>query len=111
MGSVVDRSVKLLRGIKNGSIVVSDSIVDEINKQGLKFVEPCSSVKCGEMTESARTASIHLVISFPLFLVVLHSLFFNEVVMSKSPAGIFISFPPLFVLHSFCWVESCYNPL
>lgn len=62
MGPVVEKAQKLLRGMKKGSIVVPDTIVDEMNKQNLKCIEQVTTSKCGEMNESARTASVHQVI-------------------------------------------------
>jgi hypothetical protein len=71
MGSVVDKALKMLRGMKRGSIAVSDSIAEEIARKQIKFVQPITTKKCGEMNDSARNANgtVHQVSSpFPSLL-------------------------------------------
>eukprot|EP00026_Physarum_polycephalum_P001822 Phypoly_transcript_01825.p1 GENE.Phypoly_transcript_01825~~Phypoly_transcript_01825.p1 ORF type:complete len:934 (+),score=138.65 Phypoly_transcript_01825:235-3036(+) len=57
MGPVVEKTLKMLRGIKRGSIVVSDAIAQEVNRKQGKFIQAISTRRCGEIVESARASN------------------------------------------------------
>lgn len=63
MGPVVERAQRLLGKAKSGYIAVTDTIVDEINKSNITFVQDIATQRSGDMFDTSRNEklSVHTV--------------------------------------------------